>query len=362
MKIPFVSFKPMHEALDKEMKAKFLEVYEKNWFIAGAENAAFEKEFAEYCETQYCVGCANGLDGLYLILKAYGIGEGDQVIIPSHTFIATALAVSYTGATPVLVEPCIDSYNIDVKKMESKVNENTKAIIAVHLYGQAADMDAVNTIARKYGLKVIEDAAQAHGALYKGKKVGSLSDAASFSFYPGKNLGALGDGGAIVTNNKLLADKIRALGNYGSEVKYHHEYLGNNSRLDELQAGFLRIKLKELDKYNESRGKIAQRYINEIKNEKIVLPIVSIFNRHVWHIFSIRVDNREDFSEYMESKGISVACHYPIAIHNQKAYSNLLDKNYPIAMEIAETQVSLPLYYGLNEDEVSYIISSINNY
>ena len=246
MRVEFATFNKMHDEIENEILAKFKEVYEKNWFIQGSEVEDFEEEFAAYCDAKYCVGCGNGLDALFLILKAYGIQEGDEVIVPSNTYIATALAVSYTGATPVFVEPSIITYNIDPEKIEEKITPKTKAIMAVHLYGQPADMDPILVLAEKYNLRVIEDAAQAHGALYNGKKIGGLGNAAGFSFYPGKNLGALGDAGAVVTNDKELADKVRALGNYGSDYKYHHIYMGNNSRLDEMQAAFLRIKLKNL--------------------------------------------------------------------------------------------------------------------
>ena len=275
MNIPFVSFEKMHNEIKKDVITKMTEIYEKNWFIQGPEVEAFEEEFAAYCGTKYCVGCGNGLDALFLALKAYGIKEGDEVIVPSNTFIATALAVSYTGATPVFVEPVEKYFNIDASRIEEKITEKTKAIMAVHLYGQPADMEQITAIAEKHGLIVIEDAAQAHGAEYYGKKTGSLGNGAGFSFYPGKNLGALGDAGAFVTNDKEVADKVRALGNYGSDYKYHHIYQGNNSRLDEVQAALLRIKLKNLDRWNEDRPDKPADYMvpkypkqAEVKEEK----------------------------------------------------------------------------------------------
>lgn len=288
MGVPFVSFETMHEEISEEITTKFKEVYKKNWFIQGSEVEKFEEEFAEYCGTKYCIGCGNGLDALLLILKAYGIGKGDEVIIPSNTFIATALAVSYAGAKPVFVEPVIDEYLLDVSKVEVRITPNTKAIIAVQLYGQACDMKALRAIADKHNLKLIEDAAQAHGSRQDGKRVGSFGDAAGFSFYPGKNLGALGDGGAVVTDDAVLAEKIRALGNYGSDYKYHHIYQGNNSRLDEVQAAFLRIKLKELDRWNEERRRIAKCYMEGITNPDVILPKVVEGNEHVYHIFADR--------------------------------------------------------------------------
>lgn len=364
MKIPFVSFEAMHSEIKNELVDSFESVLDKNWFIKGQEVEKFEEEFAKYCDAKYCIGCGNGLDALYLILKAYGIGSGDEVIIPSNTFIATALAVSYTGAVPVLVEPILESYTINPELIEEKITDKTKAIIAVHLYGMIADMDEINAIANKHNLKVIEDSAQAHGALYKGKRAGGLGDAAGFSFYPGKNLGALGDGGAVVTNDKALADKVRALGNYGSEKKYHHVYQGTNSRLDEMQAGFLRVKLQQLDKWNNERNRIAQRYLEEIKNDKITLPKEFEGKNSVWHLFVVRTNNRDDFEKYLNENGIGTTIHYPIPIHMQDSYIDLGVKEgeLPIAEEIAKTVLSIPMFYGMTEEEVSYVIDLINQY
>ncbi|MFR2989052.1 MAG: DegT/DnrJ/EryC1/StrS family aminotransferase, partial [Faecalibacillus sp.] len=256
-------FQTMHNEIRKSLDSAYKKVIESNYFIQGEECKNFEREFAEYCETKYCIGVGNGLDALFLILKALNIHQGDEVIVPSNTYIATALAVSYVDATPIFVEPDISTYNINPDLIEKKITSRTKAIIAVHLQGRAADMDRINEIAKKYNLYVIEDAAQAHGVLYKGKRVGSFGDAAGFSFYPGKNLGALGDGGCVVTNNEDIAKKVRALGNYGSDYKYHHIYKGNNSRLDELQAAFLRCKLPHLDRWNEDRKRIAKNILRE---------------------------------------------------------------------------------------------------
>lgn len=364
MKIPFVSFEAMHKEIEPQILEKFREVYEKNWFIQGSEVEKFEQEFAEYCGTKYCVGCGNGLDALFLVLKAYGIGEGDEVIVPSNTYIATALAVSYTGATPVFVEPKIDTFNINPEEIEQKITDKTKAIMAVHLYGQPAEMEKIYEIAEKYNLKIIEDSAQAHGAAYKGKRTGSLGDAAGFSFYPGKNLGALGDAGAMVTNDKELADKVRALGNYGSDYKYHHIYQGNNSRLDEVQAAFLRIKLKELDRWNTERVRIANRYLEEITNPEVILPVTENDCTHVYHIFGIRCNRREELEKYLNEKGIGTNKHYPIPMHLQGAYEDLqIPKGaLPIAEEISNTQLSIPMYYGMTEDEISYVIDAINQW
>lgn len=362
--VPFSSFAPMHREIKKELLQKFEEVYEKGWFIQGDEVLAFEQEFAAYCGCRYAIGCGNGLDALYLILKAMGIQDGDEVIIPSNTFIATALAVSYTGATPVFVEPHLATFNLDASLIEEKITQKTKAVIAVHLYGQAADMDEINGVAAKYGLKVIEDCAQAHGALYKGQRVGSLGDAAGFSFYPGKNLGALGDGGAVVTNDEALAEKVRALGNYGSKEKYNHIYQGNNSRLDEIQAAFLRIKLRNLNRWTADRKKTATRYLSEIHNEQIVLPKELPDRDHVWHIFATRCRERDAFDQYLKEHGIGTTRHYPIPLHLQRAYAGLGigEGVLPVAEEISATQLSIPMYYGMTDDEVSYVIDTVNRF
>ncbi len=365
MEIHFVSFEKMHSEIRKDLDCAYNSVMNSNYFIQGHACERFEREFADYCGVKYCVGVGNGLDALMLILRAMDIGTGDEVIVPSNTFIATALAVSYVGAKPVLVEPDIKTFNINPELIREKINSKTKAIIAVHLQGRPADMDQINVIAEQYGLKVIEDAAQAHGARYKGKRVGSLGDAAGFSFYPGKNLGALGDGGCVTTNNKEIADKVRALGNYGSDYKYHHIYQGVNSRLDELQAAFLSVKLKSLDKWNSERRRIAERYLNEITNPLIELPCESneIFE-HVYHVFVVRCDERDILETYLKNKGIGSLKHYPIPIHMQGAYMDLgLQKgSLPVAEEISKTVLSLPMYYGMSEEQVDFVISSLNDF
>jgi len=362
MKVPFASFDIMHAQIREEMLQKFAAIYDKGYFIQGDECSTFETEFAAYCRTAFCVGCANGLDAIQMILRALDIGAGDEVIIPSNTFIATALAVTYVGATPVLVDPDISTYNLTAQGLEQALTEKTKAIIAVHLYGQPADMDSVLAFASKHGLKVIEDAAQAHGATYRGRRVGELADAAAFSFYPGKNLGALGDGGAVVTNDHDLAEKVRAIGNYGSVEKYHHVYQGVNSRLDEVQAGLLRIKLKHLDEYNDNRRMIAGMYLKGIVNPEIVLPVVGDQCTHVWHIFAVRSSRRDALRAYLADLDIGTLCHYPIAIHNQKAYASLAHGPLPIAEIITAQELSLPLYIGMSTDQVQYVIDAINNF
>lgn len=362
MKVPFVSFRPMEKELYEELRGAFERVFDRSWYIDGEEDAAFEKAFAEYVGTDYCVGVGNGLDALMLALKALGIGAGDEVIVPSNTYIATALAVTYVGAKPVLVEPRLETFNLDPDRIEEAVTERTKAIMPVHLYGQACDMDPIMEIAHKYKLKVIEDCAQAHGATYKGRKIGTFGDAAGFSFYPGKNLGALGDAGAVVTNNRTVADKIRALGNYGSDYKYHHIYQGHNSRLDEMQAAFLSVKLPLLEKMNQERRRIAGRYLTEIVNKRIALPAVCEDCVPVWHIFGIRCQEREALEKYLNESGISTNKHYPIPIHLQECYKNLGHKegDFPIAEEISRTELSIPMYYGMTEEEIDAVIYEIN--
>lgn len=365
MKIPFATVGPMHDEIKDELADAYKHVTDSGWFIQGRECEAFEKEYAAYIGTDYCVGTACGLDAILLILRAMGIGKGDEVIVPSNTFIATALAVSYAGALPVFAEPVIENYNIDADRIEEKVTSRTKAVIAVHLQGRPADMDAVNRVAQKYGLKVIEDAAQAHGAEYKGQKAGALSDAAAFSFYPGKNLGALGDGGAVTTNDKVLADKIRALGNYGSDMKYHHIYKGMNSRLDEMQAAFLRVKLKHLDRWNKRRQEIAKRYFEEIKNPLIVLPMPDTEEfHHVYHIFAIRCDRRCELETYLSRNGIDTMRHYPVPMHLQEAYKDLgyAQGEFPAAEEISRTILSIPMYYGMTDQETGYVADMLNRF
>lgn len=318
MNIPFSTFDKMHSEIRDEMIAKFTEVYDKGWFIHGSECEAFEKEYADYFGVKNCIGVGNGLDAIYISLRALGIGAGDEVIVPSNTFIATALAVSYAGATPVLVDPDPVTYNLCGKGLEEALTEKTRAIVPVHLYGQAAEMDEIMEFAKKHNLFVVEDCAQAHGALYKGKKVGTFGDAGCFSFYPGKNLGALGDAGAVITNNDEVAKKVRAISNYGSVEKYNHIYMGTNSRLDEVQCAFLRIKLRHLDEYNKDRNRTAKRILSEVKNDKIKLPAVGKDRTHIWHVFAVMCDDRDALNAYLKDKGINCNCHYPIAIADKR--------------------------------------------
>ena len=362
MKVPFVSFLPMEKELNDDLRGAFNRVFERSWYIGGEEDATFEQSFAEFCGAKYCVGMGNGLDALIFALKALGVGAGDEVIVPSDTYIATALAVTYVGAKPVFVEPDIRTFNIDPAKIEAAITEKTKAIMPVHLYGQACDMDPIMEIAKRRGLYVVEDCAQAHGATYKGRKVGTIGDAAGFSFYPGKNLGALGDAGATVTNSKELADKVRALGNYGSDYKYHHIYKGNNSRLDEMQAAFLAAKLPHLERMNEARRAIAKKYLEGMKNPKVVLPLVPEYCVPVWHIFGVRCKEREALEKHLNEQGIGTNKHYPIPMHLQDCYKDLgiPQGALPVAEEISATELSLPMYYGMTDEEIQYVIDAVN--
>ena len=364
MKIPFVTLKPLEKEIRKDINDAFYRVTESSYYIRGIENKKFEKSFADFCGVKYCIGVGNGFDALVLSLKAVGIGKDDEVIVPSNTFIATAFAVTSVGAKPVFVEPDIRTFNINPELIEESITNKTKAIIPVHLYGQACEMTRILSIAEKYKLKVIEDCAQAHGALYRGQKVGSFGDIAAFSFYPGKNLGALGDAGAVVTNNIEFAKKVCALGNYGSDYKYHHIYEGNNSRLDELQAAFLLAKISHLDRINEERRRIAQEYTNGINNPKVITPYVNKDCIPVWHIYGIRCHERDRLEKFLHDNGIETNKHYPIPMHRQKCfdYLNIAKGRLQIAEEISSTELSLPMYYGIKNDEVKYIINTINKF
>lgn len=364
MKVPFSTFERMHSDMKADIMNAFQRVFESGWFIQGKECEQFEQEFADFCGTDFCVGTGNGLESLSLTLRAMGIGEGDEVIVPSHTFIATALAVKYAGAVPVFVEVCEDTCLLNEDLIEEKITRRTKAIIVVQLYGQMAQMDRIMEIARKYNLYVLEDAAQAHGAVQNGKKAGSIGDAAGFSFYPGKNLGALGDAGAMVTNNEEIAKITRALGNYGSTAKYVHKFQGINSRLDEMQAAFLREKLKRLDIWTEERIRIAEKYFDGIHNPKITLPTVGKGNKHVYHIFAIQCEKRGKLQVYLNEHGIGTVIHYPTAMHMQEAFVGLgYEKgSFPIAEKIAATELSLPLYIGMTNEEVDYVIGVLNKF
>ena len=359
--IKATDFSFVTKRINKELKEVTDRVIDSNWYILGKEVENFEREFANYLGVKYCIGVGNGLEALHIILRAYSIGEGDEVIIPSNTYVATALAVSYAGATLIMVEPDERTYNINPDLIEEKITKKTKAIMPVHLYGQACDIDPINEIAKKYNLKVIEDAAQAHGAKYKGRKCGALGDVAGFSFYPTKNLGALGDAGAITINDKELAEKVRALRNYGSEKHYYNKYMGFNSRLDEMQAAILRVKLRHLGEFNEERKMIAQLYLKGLQNTNLVLPYVPEWAEPVWHQFVIRSKKRDELQEYLKSKGIGTLIHYPLPIHLQEAYKGLGYKKgaFPIAEKMANEVLSLPIWVGLSEEFIKCIIKLI---
>lgn len=360
--VKFLDLKRVNEQYRNEIEESIKNVLNSGWYILGEECRKFETDFANYCGTMHAVGVANGLDALRLIIKAYGFGNGDEIIVPANTFIATILAIVENGCTPVFVEPSESTYNIDENLIERYITKKTKAILPVHLYGSLANMKVIKEIAIKYSLKVIEDCAQAHGALYGGKRAGALGDAAAFSFYPGKNLGCLGDGGAVTTNDSSLADKIACLRNYGSIEKYRHVEKGINSRLDEIQAAVLRVKLKYLDIDNEKRRKISLRYRSEIVNNKILLPVASEELQHVWHLFVIRSRNRDLFQAYLQKNSIETQVHYPIPPHKQEAFAEYASKRLPVTEIIHKEVLSLPISPIMSEEEIGHVINMVNNY
>lgn len=354
--IPFLDLKTPHQQIRAELDHALNRCLNSGWYILGQEVEAFEAEFADYCGVSHCIGVSNGLEALHLIVRAYDIGPGDEVIVPSNTYIATWLAVSYAGATPIPVEPILSTYNLDPSRLEAAITPRTKAIMAVHLYGQPADMDAINAVAKKYGLKVIEDAAQAQGARYRGKRTGSLGDAAGFSFYPGKNLGALGDAGAVTTNDPILAQKIKMLRNYGSEKKYYNQVKGFNARLDEMQAALLRVKLRYLDTWNAQRNACAIQYLDKLADSGFVLPVVPAWAQPVWHLFVVRHPRRDEKMTQLQAQGVQSMIHYPIPPHLQQAYAELGWQvgDFPLSEQIHREVLSLPLEIGLIEKLRSY--------
>lgn len=361
MTVPFLDLKSINLTHEAELKAAFDRVLHSGWFITGNEAKSFEKEFAEYCEVEHAIGVSNGLDALHLILRAYEIGAGHEVIVPANTYIATWLAATYAGAVPVPVESHAGSGNIDPAQIEAAITERTRAIIVVHLYGQPADMDPIMEIAEKHGLKVIEDAAQAHGALYKGRKVGSLGHAAGFSFYPGKNLGALGDGGAVTTNDQQVAGTVRMLANYGSRTKYQNELPGFNCRLDELQAALLRVKLPHLDAGTQRRRQIAALYNEGLAGLDLGLPEVLPETDPVWHLYVVRHEKRNELQQALADKGIGTVIHYPVPPHLQPAYADLNYKkgDFPISESIHDQVLSLPMGPTMSDDEVAQVIAAV---
>ena len=360
--IPFLDFEPMHKLIRSEIMQSFQNVYDANWFVMGKKLEAFEKEYAAFNNTKYSIGVSNGLDALHLSLKALNVNKGDEVILPANTYIATLLAISYVGATPVFVEPDKNTYNINPANIEAAITSKTKVIMPVHLYGQACDMDAIMTIAKKHNLFVVEDNAQAHGAAFNGKVTGSFGHANGTSFYPGKNLGALGDAGAVTTNDESIAKKISILRNYGSEKKYHNEEIGFNMRLDELQAAFLSVKLKYLMDWTKQRQEIANFYNEALKNVgDLTLPTIQLNATHVYHLYVIKTKKRDRLQKHLNENGIGTLIHYPIPPHLQKAYKllNLKKGSFPITENLAESCLSLPIWPGMTLKQVNTVVENI---
>lgn len=364
MKVPFLDVKAGNIEVMQALHDGVERVFQSGWYIQGNEVSAFEREFAHYCGVDHCIGVGNGLDALHLILRAYGIGPGDEVIVPTNTFIATWLAVSYVGATIIPVEPQSQTHNIDVSLINDAITSKTRAIIAVHLYGQTAQISDIKEFAQKRGIKVIEDAAQSHGATLHGMRAGGLGDAAGFSFYPGKNLGALGDAGAVTTNDAELAKQIRLLRSYGSTERYKHDVAGYNTRLDEIQAAFLRAKLLHIDKWNMRRREIADMYLVGLEGGTLVLPVIDEGCEPVWHLFVLRSSRRDALRQHLERSGIDTLIHYPIAPHLQGAYAsmNIPRGTYPIAEQLQDEILSLPIGPHMTNTQVDYVIENCKNF
>ena len=362
MQIPFLNLKATNQIYEPQIAEIITKILSSGWYILGENLKQFETEFAQYCGVKHCIGVANGLDALTIILKASEFPENSEIIVPANSYIATILSVSNANLVPVPVEPNVTDYLIDYQAIERAITPKTKAILVTHLYGKCCEMDTINALARKHNLKVFEDAAQAHGATYNGVKAGNLSDGAGFSFYPSKNLGAMGDAGAITTNDNTLAERIKSLRNYGSNEKYVFNYQGYNSRLDEIQAGILSLKLPNLDKENQYRREIAKRYLSEISNAKIVLPSNDSADYDAWHLFVVRTNTREGFRSFLNERGIGSDIHYPVASHKQLAYKEWQNFRLPITEKIHQQVVSLPLNTVLTEIEISYIIKNINQF
>ncbi|WP_286969256.1 DegT/DnrJ/EryC1/StrS family aminotransferase [Flavobacterium sp. UBA4854] len=365
--ISFLDLKKINEPYETAFQEKLKSVLENGWYILGKEVETFERAFAEYCQSKYCVGVGNGFDALVLIFKGYielkKLKKGDEVIVPANTYIASILAILQADLVPVLVEPRLDTYNINPDLIEEKITPKTRAILAVHLYGQIAEMERITKIAEKHNLVIVEDCAQSHGSIdNQYLTINNLNSACAYSFYPGKNLGCLGDGGAITTNNAALAKVLFSLRNYGSETKYYNDYVGLNSRLDEIQAGFLNLKLPNLNSDNEKRRTIAKRYLSEIKNDKIVLPFWDFSANHVFHLFVIRTENRAHLQEYLAQHTIQSVIHYPIPPHKQKAFSELNNLSFPITEKIHNEVLSLPMSPVLTHSEVDFIVETLNRY
>ena len=365
--IQFLNLKKLNQPFEVAFQKKMKQFLEVGWYILGDEVKQFETDFATYCGTKHCIGVGNGLDALVLIFKAYihlgKLQKGDEVIVPANTYIASILAVLQADLVPVLVEPRLETFNINPDEIEAKITSKTKAVLPVHLYGQLCEMKAINEIAKKHNLLVIEDAAQAHGSQFsENEKAGNLSHAGAFSFYPGKNLGALGDAGGITTNDDELANVLFSMRNYGSKVKYENEIIGFNSRLDELQAAFLNIKLKQLDSENEFRRSMAKRYLSEIKNDKIIMPTWDLSQNHIFHLFVVRTSNRLELQNYLKENRVETMIHYPIPPHKQKALANWNQLSFPVTEKIHDEVLSIPLNSGLKASEIQHIITTLNNY
>lgn len=366
--IKFLDLEKVNNRFRDEIDSEIKEILDSGWYLQGKKNEEFITNFAKFCGVKHCLGVANGLDALNLIIRAYGFGVGDEIIVPANTYIASILAISQNGCTPVLVEPSIDTYNIDPELIEEKITEKTKAILIVHLYGQVVQMDKIWVLAKKYNLKIIEDSAQAHGAgvNINGKfiKTGALGDASGFSFYPGKNLGCMGDGGAITTNDDELFEKVKAIANYGSDRKYHHIYKGVNSRLDEIQAAVLNVKLKYLEQDNQRRREISKYYRENITNPKIILPNIPSEKElaHVWHVFVVRTKERDKFQKYLLENGIQTIIHYPTPPHKQGAYKEWNNLSFPITEEIHNTIISLPISPVMADEEVKKVVEVVNEW
>lgn len=365
--VPFLSLKDVNDIYQPELNNVIRDVAESGWYLLGEKTKSFEADFSTFCQVDHCIGVANGLDALTLIFRAYKelgfMKDGDEVIVPANTYIASVLSISANNLVPVLVEPSIDSYTLDPDKVKNKITPKTKAILVVHLYGQVAEMDALKEIAGSHQLKIVEDSAQSHGAKYKGEPCGGLGDASGFSFYPGKNLGCLGDGGAVTTNDKVLADTIRAIANYGSNEKYVNKLIGVNSRLDEIQAAVLSLKLKSLERDTEKRRAIAEYYSENITNPKIITPSVSSRESHVWHLYVIRCDERDKLQEFLKNKGIQTLIHYPIPPHKQSAYNDCFcDESFTLTEKIHDTVLSLPMSPVLTMEEAGYVVDAINDF
>lgn len=364
--VKYLDLKPLNNSFEPQLSQAIQRVLDAGWYLLGSENEAFEKEFSAFCGVKHCIGVANGLDALTLVMNAWKemgiLDEGDEVIVPANTYIATILAITRSGLKPILVEPDPKTFNIDPSLIEAHLTTQSKVILPVHLFGQCAEMNAINTIALKYNLKVLEDAAQGHGSIYKGKRTGNLGDAAGFSFYPAKNLGCLGDGGCVTTNDDALAECVRILANYGSKDKYINRYKGINSRLDELQAAILRVKLTRMDADNDKRREIARQYLSKIHHPNIQLPEIKDFEAHNFHVFPILCEQRDELQAYLTSKNIQTLIHYPVPTHKQDAFREWNQRSYPITENIHFKELSLPISPLMSKNDILHVCQTIQTF